>query len=258
MALLKAWPFGVWSGILQDAHYAHRDYTAEATTLVRLLGQIRPDAQTLLDIACGTGQHLKHLRNRYDVAGLDLDERVLADAAKDLPGVPLHHADMTSFDLGRTFDVVMSLFTGTGYLLTTDRLRNAIVAMASHLEHEGVLLVEPWLTPSTFRDNELVHGVYDSADLKVSWMYVQRRRDDVSVYDMNFQVGTVEDGVATFSRHEEIALFTMEEYIEAFRSASLHVLHVAERPWGYGLYVARKGAPWSADEEAAIERILSQ
>ena len=57
----------------------------------------------------------------------------------------LEVADMTSFDLGRRFDVVTCLFSSIGYVGTAERLDQAIATMAAHLEPGGTLIVEPWL-----------------------------------------------------------------------------------------------------------------
>ena len=54
--------------------------------------------------ACGTGRHLEYLRDRYDVEGLDISLELLTIARQRLPGIRLHHGDMTAFDLGKTFD----------------------------------------------------------------------------------------------------------------------------------------------------------
>ena len=82
----------------------------------------RSTGNRLLDVACGTGLHLSYLKQHFQVEGLDLDERLLAIARQRNPGIPLHHADMTAFNLGRTFDVVICLFSDIGYVKTLANL----------------------------------------------------------------------------------------------------------------------------------------
>jgi oligopeptide/dipeptide ABC transporter ATP-binding protein len=90
-----------------------KDYGAEAEKLTAFVHQYgRSTGNRLLDVACGTGLHLSYLKQHFQVEGLDLDEQLLAIARQRNPKVPLHHADMTDFDLGRTFDVP-SLYTHT-------------------------------------------------------------------------------------------------------------------------------------------------
>jgi len=93
-----------------------KDYRTESEVIEQLIRLRAPGAKTLLDVACGTGGHLVHLRQPFDVAGLDLDEGMLDIARRRLPGVELVNGDMRSFDLGRKFDAVVCLFSSIGYL----------------------------------------------------------------------------------------------------------------------------------------------
>lgn len=55
-----------------DAIYAWKDYQGDAVKLHTLIEERNPGARTLLDVACGTGQHLEHLKERYEVEGVDV------------------------------------------------------------------------------------------------------------------------------------------------------------------------------------------
>ena len=112
-----------------DLFYEEKDYAGEVRRLREIVEARAPGARTLLDVACGTGMHLAELRAQYRVEGVDLDEGLLAVAAKRLPDVPMHAGDMRAFDLGRRFDVVTCLFSSIGYVRTTDGLRSAVAAV---------------------------------------------------------------------------------------------------------------------------------
>ena len=94
-----------------DAIYSFKDYGKEATRIDALIRERRPKARKLLDVACGTGLHLQHLREGYEVEGLDLDPKLLKFARERLGEVPLHEGDMRDFDLGRRFDAITCLFS---------------------------------------------------------------------------------------------------------------------------------------------------
>ena len=127
------------SAHVYDLLYPFKDYGAEARDLVELIGARNPSATSLLDVACGTGRHLELLRASFpDVAGVDLDEGLLAIAQERLPDVPLTRADMRTVDLGRTFDAVTCLFSSVGYLRDADELERAVGRMAAHLAPGGV------------------------------------------------------------------------------------------------------------------------
>ena len=52
---------------------AGKNYQREAHDVAALIRQRHPTADSLLDVACGTGLHLSHLRNSFaHVEGLEL------------------------------------------------------------------------------------------------------------------------------------------------------------------------------------------
>jgi SAM-dependent methyltransferase len=225
------------SARLYDAVYASiRDYPRESAELDRLIQERRPGARTLLDVACGTGAHLEHLTG-YEVEGLDLDTEMLDVARDRLPNVPFHDGDMADFNLGKRFDAIVCMFSSIGYVRSEDRLRSAISAMARHLETGGVLVVEPWLTPDVWADRHVAAVFVDEPDLKIARINLGQREGNVSIFDFEYLVGTP-DGIERFTEHHELGLFTVEQYLEAFRAAGLEADHDPEGPMGRGLYIA--------------------
>jgi len=224
------------SARLYDAVYASiRDYPREAAELDRLIQERRAGARTLLDVACGTGAHLEHLTG-YEVEGLDLDPEMLGVARERLPNVPLHEGDMADFDLGKRFDAVVCMFSSIGYVRTAERLRSAVASMARHLEPGGVLVVEPWLSPEVWVDRHVGAVFVDQPELKIARMNVGEREGDLSIFEFEYLVGTP-NGLERFNERHELGLFTVEQYLEAFRAAGLEVDHDPEGPMGRGLYI---------------------
>lgn len=224
-----------------DALYAFKDYVGSTAEVAGFVEARAPQAVSLLDAACGTGQHLTHLRDRFEVEGLDLNPELLDTARSRCPGVRFHQGDMAEFELGRTFDVVMCLFSSVAYVKTRERLASAIDAMASHLAPGGLLLVEPWFTPETFWVGHLASNYVEEPGLAISWMYVSELREGISVLDIHYQVGTPE-GIQRFNELHEQGLFTADEYEAAFRAADLEPHHEPEGFFGRGLYWAQAGS----------------
>ena len=54
---------------------------------------------------------------------------------------------MRDFDLGRTFDVVVCLFSSIGYVKTIEAMLQTIQTFARHTAPGGVVIVEPWFAP---------------------------------------------------------------------------------------------------------------
>jgi SAM-dependent methyltransferase len=198
-----------------------KDYERESADIHALVQARRPGASTLLDVACGTGGHLRHLRAHYEVTGTDVEPAMLQQAAERLPGVPLHEADMRTLALGRRFDAVMCLFSSIGYLRDRGELDTAVAAMANHLAPGGVLVVDGWVRPDAWRDQSPPHTLVGQAD-ELTVVRVGRSERDGSEtrLEMHYLIadaGRIEHRVEEHRMH----LFTPEEYEGAFRAAGL-------------------------------------
>lgn len=225
-----------------DAIYGARgkDYGREAEQVHALIQQhARSGGRALLDVACGTGGHLAHLRAHYDVEGLDRDPAMLVVARRKYPGIPFHQADMVDFDLGRRFDAVLCLFSAIAYALTVPRLRQTVQTFARHLRPGGVTVVEPFLRPEDVRPGHLSADFVDEPDLKIARMSLSTVRDRVVTLDFHFLVATPQ-GIRSFVERHDLAVFTHQEYSEAFQAAGLDAKHEVQGLTGRGLYLGLK------------------
>ena len=133
-----------------DAIYNTKDYEVEAVRLIKVISE-----KARLGKTCGHTAR-RCMRYRYapgppeiylQVEGLDLDEEMLALARERLPGVPLHLGSMSSFDLGKHYDVVTCLSSAIAAMVTVEELQQAVRCMARHTTPGGLVLIDPWLHP---------------------------------------------------------------------------------------------------------------
>ena len=193
-------------------------------------------------MACGTGLHVRHLPPAFRAEGVDASPGMLAIARKRLPGVPFHRGDMRTVDLGRRFDVVSCLFSSIGYMTTVADLRRAIANFARHTKEGGVVVVEPWFSPSNYRPGRVyldaIAGRTRTARHQVR-MIVSERRGRVSVMDAHHLVGTPA-GVEHFVERHRMGLFTRAEYEQALSAAGLDPVHDRTGISDRGLYLGFK------------------
>lgn len=226
------------SAAYYDALYSWKDYPGEVAKLRELIQRHRPGAATLLDVACGTGKHLELLREHYDVEGVDVDANLLEIAQERVPGVTLYAADMIEFDLGRTYDVVVCLFSSIGYVQTKANLERAIRSMARHVAPGGLLIIEPWLSPEVFEEGHIGLLVVDEPQLKITRMNSSRRSRDLSILDFDYLVGTPA-GIEHFTETHRLGLFGESDHLDAMRRAGLEPQEGGDL-MGRGLDIALK------------------
>src|SRR5687768_14894049 len=133
------------SAELYDLIYSSfKNYEAETSSIAALLRSANPACSTVLDVACGTGEHARLLgeRHGFEVDGIDLEPAFVRIAAGKNPAGTFTVADMTDFHLGRRYDAVICLFSSIGYVRTLDRLSAALRCFREHVEQTGVVVVE--------------------------------------------------------------------------------------------------------------------
>jgi SAM-dependent methyltransferase len=224
------------SAAYYDTVYSFKNYEKESEKLRRFIQRYkRTTGKTLLDVACGTGNHLAYLKQWYDVEGLDINPAMLQQARKKHPGIIFHQGDMCSFRLGKRFDVITCLFSAIGYVKTKARLGKAVESMSQRLNPGGLLVLEPWLTPDRWNFGFIHANFVDRPDLKLARMSISKRRRGLSVNDEHHLVASPK-GIEYFVERLELGLFTDEDYRKSLKNAGLEVSHDNEGLIGRGLY----------------------
>lgn len=95
---------------------------------------------TVLDAGCGTGRVAIELaRLGIEVTGVDVDQSMLDTARRHAPDLTWVASDLTSLDLGRTFDIVV--MAGNVPLFTPPGTEASLVAgVARHVGSDGILI----------------------------------------------------------------------------------------------------------------------
>lgn len=214
-------PYTRMTAQLYDAVYGWKDYRAEASRLLNLVDRLVGErAQTMLDVACGTGRHLPYLSDRLRITGIDISPDQVSRAQERLPNGEFHVLDMCDFDLGCTYDVVTCLFSSVAYASTLDRMRAAVGAMARHVAPGGILVLEPWPAPVVV-PGELPRSTYaERPNVTVCRMHTLELIGDVSVIHFHHLVGTAE-GVEYFVERHEVGVYTRAEYLDAVTATGL-------------------------------------
>jgi SAM-dependent methyltransferase len=118
------------------------DRAQHAAYVRSLMDKHHPGAQTVLELACGTGSILKQLGSRYDLTGVDLSAGMLEIAARKVPRATLIRGDMTGISLDETFDVVLCVYDSINHLLKFADWEAVFERAREHLEDEGLFVFD--------------------------------------------------------------------------------------------------------------------
>jgi SAM-dependent methyltransferase len=110
--------------------------------LKQLLKENAPAARSVLELACGTGTMLKGLEPEYSVAGADLSAEMVEIAQKKLPDADIQVGDMTSYDFGKTFDVVLCVYDSINHLMDWEQWQALFTNAERHLANGGIFIFD--------------------------------------------------------------------------------------------------------------------
>jgi SAM-dependent methyltransferase len=231
------------SAAFYDSIYSWKDYRSEAAKIAEAIRARNPRATSLLDVACGTAEHARHLvgDHGFRVDGIDIEPAFVDCARAKIPDGGWTCADMVDFDLGRRYDAVICMFSSIGYVRDIAGLVRATTSMAAHLAPDGVLVIEPWFEPGTMEDGHITSLVADIPGGKIMRMSHTSIEGCLSRLHFEYLIGQPQ-GLTRAAEVHELGLFTREEVLSAFRSLGLEVTYDPTGITGRGLYIGLKPA----------------
>ena len=234
--------FSISAELYDKIYFEFKDYEAEARKISELITREHSSAQTLLDVACGTGEHARFLRDQhgFEVDGIDLDDKFVSLAQRKNPEGYFSRADMVVYDLAKSYDVVMCLFSSIGYVKTLDRVTRALERFEAHTNEGGLILVEPWFSPEVLISGRISLNTAQTEDITVVRMGYSHVQDRISTLHFEYLIGSHDKIEHEVEKHE-LGLFTVDEMKRCFKNAGLKATFDEEGISGRGLLIARKG-----------------
>jgi SAM-dependent methyltransferase len=223
-----------------DITYSLR-YQKESEVVRKLLNTYNPNYKTYLDVACGTGGHGEHLCRYYEVDGIDIQPDFIEIAKTKNPKGKYVVADMTAFDLKKKYDVLSCFYSSIGYVRTKENLLRTLHCFKQHLNDGGVILIEPWATPESWKPGQIRTLKIEADGVSVCRMSETETKGDLTHVTFHYLIG--QNGkVEYFTERHEMALFSVQDFKSAFTKAGLEAEYFPsfEGLANRGLYVAKK------------------
>lgn len=140
-----------------DLLYQDKAYQAEVNYVASLIQKYAFDANSILDLGCGTGKHAElFCEQGFKVHGIDLSLDMLniaemrrVDKENQLS---FSYANIQNLNLNKKFDVVTSLFHVMSYQNSNQELIQAFQVAKQHLVEGGILIFDFWYGPAVLTD----------------------------------------------------------------------------------------------------------
>ncbi len=181
-----------------DLLYKDKDYAAEAQYVRQLLHKYAPQAQSILELGCGTGMHAALLAEMgYEICGVDLSGEMLERAKKRSRELPPQHAEKLQFfqgdirhiRLNRQFDAVISLFHVISYQTANADLQAAFATAKTHLKPGGAFIFDCWYGAAVLSDRPAVRVKrFEDAEIAVTRIAEPVIHANDNTVDVNYQI----------------------------------------------------------------------
>jgi SAM-dependent methyltransferase len=181
-----------------DLLYRDKDYVGEAQFIHRLIQTHAPDAQSILELGCGTGNHAVLLaKEGYQIHGVDFSQEMLQKASDRISHLPsdltsrleFTQGDICQVRLNQTFDVVLSLFHVISYQATNEDLLAAFATAKQHLKPGGIFIFDVWYGPAVLTNQPEVRVKrLEDEQIAVTRIAEPTLHANGNLVDVNYQV----------------------------------------------------------------------
>ncbi len=210
----------------------HRDIAHDVSFIMDLAGG--PATPSLLDLGCGTGEHLDRLAKMgVRCTGVDSSEEMLSLARARFPGpITFVRQDMTDIEYECEYDIVISLFGSFNYIIHDADVEAMLTCIRRALKPGGAGILEIWNSPPILKIREKDIGPVSTTicgESKIGRERGFRMRDDAgkTVVEVNY-LYRIEGpgGTKTLRDHHLMRTFTPDEIARFVSAAGLTMRNV--------------------------------
>ena len=163
--------------------------------------EYRPKTKTILETACGTWEVARELIKKwYEVTGLDISEKMLKKAEENLDKKDLFLADMTDFNLEKTFDAILCNYNSICHLLEWEQWQGFFDMANKHLEKDWLLIFD-------------INTLHEFDNITNDFAQFYNFDDDTVCLEMHKKEGIYEWLVKIFKKSDEWKYDLIEEVV---------------------------------------------
>jgi len=222
---------------LAEYYFTIESSTRDITDDIKLILSFSHDIKEpeLLDIGCGTGEHL-NIFSRYGIksTGIDSSNKMLDIAKERFPSkIKFFNLNLKDFDFYNQFDIITCMFGSFDYLLNDEDIDSALWNTWRALKSDGIAIFEVWHSipvvkikkkkvalVSNSKFNDTIIERYRGFNVS------EKYRDKTIVeVDYKYQVSN-NQGVKNFEDKHTMRAFTKEEFLTFLNNNGFKVINI--------------------------------
>ncbi|MDQ3193430.1 MAG: class I SAM-dependent methyltransferase, partial [Bacteroidota bacterium] len=110
--------------------------------ILEKISRYNENAESILELGCGTGKNLENLQSRFEITGIDISGEMLKIAKKKIPGGKFYPGDIRAFDLGKKFDVIICMYDTVNHLILFNEWKKLFRNVNEHLSENGIFIFD--------------------------------------------------------------------------------------------------------------------
>jgi ubiquinone/menaquinone biosynthesis C-methylase UbiE len=151
-----------------DLLHNEKDYLKESVFFIKLIKKYKTTKnKKLLDVACGTGEHIKYFKKNFIVDGVDLSKNLIKIAKEKNSKIKFKVADMKRFKTTEKYGTITCLFSSLAYLKNITEIKQTLNNFYYNLEKGGVALIETFFVRDNLKELKNHVRKYISKNLKI-------------------------------------------------------------------------------------------
>lgn len=156
-----------------DLIFSRKDYSQESEFIRNIVKTKAPHAKSILDVGCGTGEHLNILKDEFEILwGLDLNKEIIEIAKSKSNKIKYPIGGMKDFKLNLKFDVITCLYSVFNYNLEPSDAVATLKNFKNHLKPNGVVIIALYTPANTEKVISLHMGKNEDIEVAKINQYV--------------------------------------------------------------------------------------
>lgn len=219
-----------------DTFYRQKSYKKECDYLARIFKQhLSRRPQALLDLGCGTGNHLIPLVKRgFKLTGIDRSSEMLQQAAHKLKALNfkahLIQSNLKNFSAGSKFDAAICMFSVIDYLIKTNEVRATFKNVSKHLKRNGVFVFDFWQAQAVEKfyspNKKRIFKGQDGLSIERASKTILNKKTKTCAISYNCNVFKNKKLVQNFREKHHLRYFTIEELQNFLHAAGFKTVDV--------------------------------